>query len=148
MLENWFLGFFEADGTLTHQRGSPGWRVPSAGITQSDPRIGRIASILIGGRSNYVVPKLKYKESGYGKYSGGKILPRWNWQARNKDDLLSALWFFDQHPLIGPKKKEYKIWRKMVLRYIERTGRDPVFLDLCDELSATRKSKQKNFRKE
>ena len=136
MIDNWFLGFFEADGCFTYQCNRP-----SMEIAQAGPGPGRIASILFGGNLNYVVPKSKHGANGY------IVPPRWTWQARNKNDLLNAVWFFDQHPLIGPKKEEYEIWRKMVLRYVTHGQRDKKLVELCDHLSATRNSKQKNFAK-
>jgi len=129
-IEDWFSGFFEADGYFSYSTNRRKMsRFPVVGITQLNNHPARIASILIGGKTHYVIPK--------SKYSGRELMyaPRYKWEARDKQSLLNALWYFDQCPLIGPKAEDYVIWRKIVMRYVEHGWKDNIFWGLCDELS-------------
>jgi len=141
MIDNWFLGFFEADGCFTYDRS--GYCRPVMQILQQDdmgcvPPANRLVSILFAGDTALVKPKtLRHNNSEYE--------PRWKSAARRKDSLLRAVWFFDQHPLMSARKqRDYEIWRKMALCYIAHgaSGKEQL-LALADELSSDGRTKNK-----
>ena len=109
MIDNWFLGFFEADGCFTYDKARG--CVPVMQITQKDdmrcvPPANRLVSILFAGNTNRICPKTI--QPGYTKVHD----PRWQTAARSKDSLLNVVWFFDQYPLVSARKqRDYEIWR-------------------------------------
>ena len=136
-LDSWFLGFYEADGCFTYNKGS----CPILSMDQQDdmgcmPPATRLMSILIGGTTNQIQTKAKRKDYDT------KYKPTWKAFARSKDALLNAVWFFDQNQLISVRKqRDYNIWRQMALLYI-MNGRSADQLPyLAAELSSDGRTK-------
>jgi len=141
MIEDWFLGFFEADGCFTYSR--QGGIKPMLYIGQQDdmgcvPPGIRLVPILFGGTTNKV--RTKSIRKGYPT----PYEPQWRAGCRSKDALLEAVWFFDQHPLISARKqRDYRTWLKMALCYITNGRSDRQLPILATELSSDGRTKNK-----
>ena len=139
-IEDWFLGFFEADGCFTYDRQYGAY--PIAYVGQQDdmgcvPPGVRLGAILFGGTTNRTVGKTL-------NAVGTRYKPCWKSFARSKDSLLNAVWFFDQHPPISIRKqRDYSIWREMVLHYIVHGRGDEKLNSLADDLSSDGRTKNK-----